>query len=44
MVAIRWYVRCKGFLSKRIEESRRSAVRKEEKKVKGRTRHLYRDS
>lgn len=37
MIDIRRCVRCREFLSKRIEESRRSAVRKEERKVKGRT-------
>jgi hypothetical protein len=40
---VRWYVRYIEILSKRIEESGRSAVRREETNPKGRTQHLYRD-
>jgi hypothetical protein len=44
MIDVRWFMRWRKFLSKRIEESRRSAVEEKEKKVKGRTRHLYHDT
>jgi hypothetical protein len=33
MIDVRWFVRCRKSLSKRIKESRRSAVRKEERQV-----------